>query len=61
MDIVIIVRIIIGATFLILAAGVPYVIIALHRFIRRYTIAHEDLKADVKALLQWKTDMENKE
>lgn len=50
MNWIIIIRIVIGLTFLILVAGVPYVIIALHRFIRRYTVAHKILDDRVTAL-----------
>lgn len=47
MDIIILVRLAITLTFLILAAGGPYAIILLRRFIRRYTVAHEELRIRV--------------
>lgn len=50
MLIVTLVRIAITLSFLILAAGGPYAIIALRRFIRRYTTAHQLLEARVAAL-----------
>lgn len=53
MLIITLIRIAITLTFLILAAGGPYAIIILRRFIRRYTVAHEALKSDHKKL---KTD-----
>lgn len=48
-------RIAITLTFLILAAGGPWALIKLSRFIRRYTAAHEALKSDHGKL---KTDHE---
>lgn len=50
MDIVLLVRLAITFTFLMLAAGGPYAVIKLSRFIRRYTVAHEALKAGHEAL-----------
>lgn len=44
------VRVAITLTFLILAAGGPYAIIQLRRFIRHYITAHKLLKAEVDAL-----------
>lgn len=44
------IRIAITLTFLILAAGGPYAIIQLRRFIRSYAVAHQELEARVKAL-----------
>lgn len=44
------VRLAIGLTFLMLAAGGPYAIIQLRRFIRRYSVAHATLEARVLAL-----------
>jgi len=50
MDLVILfLRLAITLTFLILAAGGPWAIILLRRFIRRYGIAHEALEARVQA------------
>lgn len=46
----ILIRIAITATFLILAAGGPYAIILLRRFIVRYAVAHAALEARVAAL-----------
>lgn len=50
MLIIILIRIAITLTFLILAAGGPYAIIQLRRFIRQYGVAHRALEADHKAL-----------
>ena len=50
MDIVTLVRITVGLTFLILAGGGPYAIIKLRQFIDRYATAHAALEARVKAL-----------
>ena len=50
MDVLILVRIILTLTFLILAAGGPYAILLLRRFIRRYTVAHVELELRVAAL-----------
>lgn len=50
MLIITLIRIAITLTFLILAAGGPYAIILLRRFIRRYDVAHRVLEADHKAL-----------
>lgn len=44
MDIIVLVRLAITLTFLILAAGGPYAIILLRRFIRSYTAAHVELE-----------------
>lgn len=49
MGVLILVRIMLTLTFLILAAGGPYAILLLRRFIRRYTVAHEELKIRVAA------------
>lgn len=43
-------RLAITLTFLILAAGGPYALIMLRRFIRRYTVAHQTLEKRVTAL-----------
>lgn len=59
MDILILlIRIAIVLTFLILAAGGPYAIVLLRRFIKRYTVAHADLETRVQALERWKSTME---
>lgn len=50
MVIITLIRIAITLTFLILAAGGPYALILLRRFIVRYTVAHNELKADHEAL-----------
>ncbi len=50
MLIIIFIRIAITLTFLILAAGGPYAIIQLRRFIRRYVAAHESLKSRVSVI-----------
>lgn len=55
MDIVILlVRISVTLTFLILAAGGPYAIIQLRKFIKSYRTAHLALEARVEALEQWR-------
>lgn len=50
MLIITLVRVATTLTFLILASGGPYAIWQLRRFIVRYTIAHEALRARVEAL-----------
>lgn len=50
MLLVILARIAVTLTFLILAAGGPYAIILLRRFIARYVTAHAALEARVAAL-----------
>lgn len=52
-------RIAITLTFLILAAGGPYALLLLRRFIRRYTVAHEALKTDHEALKARVTTLES--
>lgn len=52
MLIIALIRLAITLTFLILAAGGPYAIILLRRFIRRYAVAHEVLALRVKRLEQ---------
>ena len=47
---IIFLRIAITLTFLILAAGGPWALYQLNRFIKRYVTAHEVLKARVAAL-----------
>lgn len=51
---IIFLRIAITLTFLILAAGGPYAILKLSKFIRRYTASHEELKKRVQKLEQWR-------
>lgn len=59
MDILILlIRIAIVLTFLILAAGGPYAIVLLRRFIKRYMVAHAALEARVQMLERWKSSME---
>lgn len=55
---IILLRLAITLTFLILAAGGPYAIILLRRFIRRYATAHEALEVRVEALEQWRKAQE---
>jgi hypothetical protein len=43
-------RLAITATFLILAAGGPWALIKLSRFIRRYAVAHQALKLRVQII-----------
>lgn len=52
MLIITLLRIAITLTFLILAAGGPYAVIKLSRFIRKYGFAHEELKRRVAAIEQ---------
>lgn len=47
---ILLIRISITLTFLILAAGGPWALIKLSRFIRRYTAAHEELKDRVAVI-----------
>lgn len=57
MDIMILsVRIAITLTFLILAAGGPYALGKLRRFIRTYGVAHEELKQRVTELERWQRE-----
>lgn len=53
------IRLAITLTFLILAAGGPYAILQLRRFIRNYMTAHKILEARVEALEQWRTSQEH--
>lgn len=50
MNIVLVTRIAVTLTFLILAAGGPYAIILLQRFIRHDKAAHDELRDRVKAI-----------
>jgi hypothetical protein len=50
MDIIVLLRIAITATFFMIAAGGPYAIWLLRRFIKHYVIAHGELEARVAAL-----------
>lgn len=73
MLIIILLRIAVTLTFLILAAGGPYAIVKLSKFIRRYTDAHtkledkaasqgaqiKSLEDRVKSLEQWRDQQES--
>lgn len=48
--IIVLIRLAITLTFLILAAGGPYAVGKLSRFIRRYSLAHEALKRRVATI-----------
>ena len=48
------IRIATTLTFLILAAGGPWALWKLSRFIRTYKSAHEALKAEIEDLKQWR-------
>ena len=47
-------RIAITLTFLILAIFGPVALTKLTRFIRRYTVAHEAMQADIEELKKWR-------
>lgn len=57
MLLIILARIAVTLTFLMLAAGGPYAIIKLRRFIRTYRTAHAILEARVTALERQRSEL----